>query len=189
MKEESQIFFSDSDDATHYQENTSPNATDKEILSSNTGSLRELLGTKEELSAQRQPVYGVVIGELIELYRNSALIKIPDYHPIDVEAKIICAYDFLKDRKKVAIMFEGGDVNKPMIIGMMEDQTSSHEVKSVTVDHNEHLLIEANQEIELRCGESSIVLTQDGRILLRGNYISSQAMATQRIRGGSVQIN
>lgn len=58
----------------------------------------------------------------------------------------------------------------------------------VTVDgHRE--VIEAAQELELRCGEACIVLTADGRIQLRGTYITSHASATQRIVGGSVHVN
>lgn len=58
----------------------------------------------------------------------------------------------------------------------------------VTVDgHRE--VIEAACELELRCGEACIVLTADGRIQLRGTYITSHASATQRIVGGSVHVN
>jgi hypothetical protein len=59
---------------------------------------------------------------------------------------------------------------------------------SVTVDgHRE--VIEAAEELELRCGDACIVLTADGRIQLRGTYITSHATATQRIMGGSVHVN
>jgi hypothetical protein len=50
-------------------------------------------------------------------------------------------------------------------------------------------VIHAEEEIELRCGEAAIVLTADGHIQLRGTYITSQASATQRILGGSVNVN
>ena len=53
----------------------------------------------------------------------------------------------------------------------------------------EHHVIEAQQSIELRCGEAAILLTADGRIQLRGTYINSHASATQRILGGSVHVN
>ena len=59
---------------------------------------------------------------------------------------------------------------------------------AVTIDgHRE--VIEAAQELELRCGDACIVLTADGRIQLRGTYITSHATATQRIIGGSVLVN
>lgn len=59
---------------------------------------------------------------------------------------------------------------------------------AVTIDgHRE--VIEAAQELELRCGDAAIVLTADGRIQLRGTYITSHASVTQRIVGGSVLVN
>jgi hypothetical protein len=56
------------------------------------------------------------------------------------------------------------------------------------VDGQRHV-VEAAQEIELRCGEAAIVLFADGRIQLRGTYITSHASATQRLVGGSVHLN
>lgn len=50
-------------------------------------------------------------------------------------------------------------------------------------------VVEAEQELELRCGDAAIVLSADGRIQLRGTYITSHARATQRIVGGSVHVN
>jgi hypothetical protein len=58
----------------------------------------------------------------------------------------------------------------------------------VEVDGEERI-IEAHQGLTLRCGEAAIVLTADGRIELRAKYITSQALATQRILGGSVHVN
>lgn len=51
------------------------------------------------------------------------------------------------------------------------------------------IVIEADQELELRCGEAILLLRRNGEIVIRGNYITSQATATQRIRGGSVHVN
>lgn len=53
----------------------------------------------------------------------------------------------------------------------------------------EHLTLEAQETLELRCGESAVVLHADGRIQLRGHYITSHASATQRIVGASVHVN
>jgi hypothetical protein len=49
--------------------------------------------------------------------------------------------------------------------------------------------IEAADELVLRCGEASITLTRDGRITICGTYVETRARGTNRIRGGSVQIN
>jgi hypothetical protein len=41
----------------------------------------------------------------------------------------------------------------------------------------------------LRCGEASLTLTREGKILLRGTYLSSRATGVHRIQGGTVEIN
>jgi ketosteroid isomerase-like protein len=68
-------------------------------------------------------------------------------------------------------------------------QTAASKTEPEVLVDRQRIVIEAGEELELRCGEAAIILTADGRILQRGTYISSDASATQRIRGGSVQIN
>lgn len=65
---------------------------------------------------------------------------------------------------------------------------SEDDALSVIIDGQREVL-EATRELELRCGEACILLTADGRIQLRGTYITSHASATQRIVGGSVHVN
>lgn len=80
-----------------------------------------------------------------------------------------------------------------LLLGKLWDgRTPSLEVQmNVQVDDEapEHRVIEAEQRLELRCGEASLVLHADGRIQLRGHYITSHAQATQRIHGGAVHVN
>ena len=47
----------------------------------------------------------------------------------------------------------------------------------------------ADEELVLRCGKSSITLTQAGKVLIRGEYLLSRSSGVNRIKGGSVQIN
>ncbi|MEO3711534.1 hypothetical protein [Roseateles flavus] len=76
-----------------------------------------------------------------------------------------------------------------LVLGLVWDQMpASVQVKDLRVD-GEHHVIEAQESIELRCGEAAILLLADGRIQLRGTYITSHASATQRIVGGSVHVN
>jgi len=147
-----------------------------------------LLTEKGKSTESKQPVFGVAIGLLTRLAEGKATIAVPAYAIESCDAKIVCAIDSLHENHEVAIMFEGGDVARPLIIGPMADSKVDIKPKAAIAD-GERVVIEAENEIELRCGEAAIILTKDGRILLRGAYISSHASATQRIRGGSIQIN
>lgn len=50
-------------------------------------------------------------------------------------------------------------------------------------------VIEAREELTLRCGDASITLRADGTVRVIGRDITSWARRRQRIRGGSVAIN
>ena len=104
--------------------------------------------------------------------------------------------------RQVLIVFENGNPDLPIIIGVMEnlvadlvslelektDVDAPAGMESVQVDE-ERLVIEAQKEVVLKCGQGSITLKRDGKIVLRGTEILSRASGTHRIKGGSVRIN
>ncbi len=51
------------------------------------------------------------------------------------------------------------------------------------------LVIEADQEIELKCGKSSFSMDRDGKIVVRGENVTNRAKQMNKIKGGSVQVN
>lgn len=51
------------------------------------------------------------------------------------------------------------------------------------------VVIDAADEIVLRCGKASITLRRNGRIVIRGTYVETRAEGVNRVKGGSVQIN
>lgn len=53
----------------------------------------------------------------------------------------------------------------------------------------ETLVLEARENLTLRCGDGSITIRKDGKILIKGKDLVSHAKRANRIRGGSVAIN
>jgi hypothetical protein len=53
----------------------------------------------------------------------------------------------------------------------------------------EELVIEAKKNLTLKCGEGSITIREDGKILIKGKDLVSHAQRMNRIKGGSVSIN
>ena len=97
----------------------------------------------------------------------------------------------------VALMFEGGDPRRPLLIGFIQNpldvmisatDASGDRVAETKVD-GERVVLKADHEIVLQCGKASITLTRAGKVLLRGAYVSSRSSGVNRIKGGSVQIN
>lgn len=114
-------------------------------------------------------------------------------------ARLACVLPEACVGRECAVLFENGDRTRPLIMGLLlnaeatkapgtPENVAQREEAEIRVD-GERVIIEAQKELELRCGESVILLQADGRIEIRGNYVTSQASASQRIRGGSVHIN
>jgi hypothetical protein len=49
--------------------------------------------------------------------------------------------------------------------------------------------IEGADEIELRCGEASITLRRNGKIIIKGTYVESSSKGVNRVKGGAIKIN
>lgn len=95
------------------------------------------------------------------------------------------------DETPVLLAFEQGDPARPIIVGIV--QTALPTAKA---DRSQHAIIDGrkvilkgDEEVTLVCGKSSITLSKDGRIHLRGAEIVSRASGANKIRGASVNIN
>ena len=52
-----------------------------------------------------------------------------------------------------------------------------------------NVTIEASETLTLKCGEASVDLRNDGKVMVRGEDVLLRAKGTQRIRAGTVAIN
>jgi len=107
---------------------------------------------------------------------------------------------------EVLLGFENGEARLPILIAVTLLPTASPEVSGTSLTEakartpeaspattlrvdGQRFILEAERELELRCGEASILLRRDGTIKIRGRDITTWARRRQRIRGGSVSIN
>jgi Domain of unknown function (DUF6484) len=108
-------------------------------------------------------------------------------------------------RRPVVLLFENEDPKLPIIVGMLTPDPGASLLHSLLqapaattaspskpvearVD-GKRVVLEGDQEVVLRCGEASITLRRDGKVVVRGTYIETTAKGVNRIRGGSVKIN
>ena len=49
--------------------------------------------------------------------------------------------------------------------------------------------MDAEREIVLRCGDSSITLTRAGKVIIKGKYILNRSSGYNKIKGAAVEIN
>lgn len=92
--------------------------------------------------------------------------------------------------KEVALLFEDGNRNRPLIVGQIVDPVRSEQSESVGIQRDgDYVRVEGKQRIELRVGKAAILMEADGRITIRGTNVVSHASGANRMRGGSISLN
>ena len=94
----------------------------------------------------------------------------------------------------VVVVFEGGDVRRPIVLGVLQgpgpaasDATVPRQL-AIDMD-DDRIVLSAEREIVLRCGDASITLTRAGKVVIRGSYILSRSSGYNKIKGAAVDIN
>lgn len=133
---------------------------------------------------------GVVVGVLAAIDLSpaggAARVTFPGGPEGGVPARLMAALGADDVGREVALLFEGADPARPVVMGKMHVPGAARsEVKT----DGERLELRAEREIVLSCGDASITLTRAGKILIRGAYVLSRLSGVHRIQGGSVQIN
>ncbi len=137
---------------------------------------------------------GVVIGVIMSFTANGRpLVAFPgNQSDIGIEANSTTVFEHNDIGCQVALLFEGGDPQRPIVIGRIqhpEEIVQSRQQKNSAELDGERLEFNAEKEIVLRCGKASITLTRAGKVLIKGTYTLSRSSGVNRIKGGSVQIN
>lgn len=180
----------------HFQKQHAPTVVAAENQSQD--SLPDASAVGLETILQFQPVAtvrpriwdGVFIAELTGVNAEGrALLSLPEM-PIMAPAISTVAIEPVDVGRQAAVMFQQGDVRRPMLIGWIQGASPRQPSRAVQANlDDDRLELSANREIVLRCGRASITLTRAGKILIRGAYVSSRSSGANCIRGGSVQIN
>jgi hypothetical protein len=96
--------------------------------------------------------------------------------------------------REVLLLYEAGDPGRPVILAWMAEPgvaltvTPAETARVVRVD-GKHVVIEAAEEILLQCGRGSILIREDGAIVIKGTNLLSRSSGINKIKGGAVRIN
>lgn len=132
---------------------------------------------------------GVVIGLFLGFDEEAPLVVFPgNAKDIAVRARSLTEMSSDMIGAEVALLFEDGDVGRPLIVGRIVEPIRKAKAPQVIRD-GEQVRIVGDERIELRCGKATIIMEKDGHITIRGTYVTSHASAANRIRGGSVNLN
>jgi hypothetical protein len=97
--------------------------------------------------------------------------------------------------QSAVVAFENGDCSRPIVLGIvspLQPTAASSAPAGLVVEADadgRRVRLEAQEEVVLQCGLSSITLKRNGKVVIRGTYIETYASGTNRIKGGNVRIN
>jgi uncharacterized protein DUF6484 len=95
----------------------------------------------------------------------------------------------------VVVMFDEGDLWRPIVVGVLQESRTGLAGAAAPAPRvqaqvdDQRLVLTAEREIVLQCGEASITLTRAGKIVIKGTYVVSRSSGPNRIKGASVDIN
>jgi hypothetical protein len=89
--------------------------------------------------------------------------------------------------KEVFVAFDSTHPETPIVLGVVQPPIGTETVE-VTVD-GKHVALSAHDSITLRCGDASITLNREGKIVIRGAHVVTHASGVNRILGASVELN
>lgn len=156
---------------------------------------REARERVEAEARESEKIFGVVIGRVDALTSTGPVVRYRGCPgPDGLVAR--CATQVTEEHvgRRAALMFEGGDPAKPILTGMLhfdDDEIGDHPAMgSLQIEEDDQKIdITLKKAISLKCGKASLIITPNGKILLRGKYLLSRASGVNRVQGGSVRIN
>ncbi len=133
----------------------------------------------------------LLTGELIELRQGRPVVRYPSGPQGGVLARLLGhlwgAGLPTPSLPAAALLFlENGDPLKPIVIGLVQDQVPDRQTLVLDM---ERIVLQGHTEVQLRCGQASVTMRADGKVVVKGSELLSKASATNKIRGASVQIN
>jgi hypothetical protein len=132
----------------------------------------------------RPELLGTYRGQVVEVASTGALVVRIDggreFVSCDFVQSGAGAGPALGPGDQVLVVVPDGGAGRPAVVGKIGPYRGPN---------RRQVVLEADEELTIRCGDATIAFRKDGRILIKGAEIVSHARGRNRIRGGSIQIN
>lgn len=179
-----------------------PPAAEPHRMESETGAadlLRQMLDTP--VSQARGEPAQVLTGHLAGIDEEGRLLFVPERRggaPVPVAIGVPLSDGVLvpaaRNGQRALVVRTSENPPQLILIGLVRERVSATAREAepgqleVNVD-GETLKLSAEREIELSCGEASLVLRQSGRIILKGTYVVTSSSGPLKVKGATVDIN
>jgi hypothetical protein len=162
----------------------------REAYQTQTLLLDRLIDQTTSADRQAAPVT-IIRGIIVDILESGeVLVQVSP----DTATRLRC--DFLETSANATLQLELGDqvlVLSPDASGqngIVLGRIGRYRVPQVQANQlADHVVLEAKETLRLKCGESSVDLRKDGKLMIRGKDVLSRAKRSQRIKGGTVGIN
>lgn len=100
----------------------------------------------------------------------------------------------VRRQHRALVMRSGDPVARWILVGLVRERIgeAARDAKpgrlEVSMD-GEKVRLEAEHDIELKCGRASITLRYDGRVEIRGTHILSASRGPNRVKGATIDLN
>ncbi len=146
----------------------------------------------------------VRVGRVVSFARGEVRVEVAGRAGDPLPARVSAALDdaelegAARDGQDAVLLFEDGDPERPILIALLRSPTplldaalagTLPEGERVARVDGRRVVVEGEEEVILRCGKASLTLRRDGKVVVRGVNVVSQAEQANKIRGGKVQIN
>lgn len=124
-------------------------------------------------------------GRVTSIDRESGIVVTDDLDGLS------CICDFLRTSDAAMPAIDCGDVvlfvvqqsaGRGCVLGVVDKYVRSTSTPT-------RLTLDATENLELRCGESSLTMNREGKVVLKGEQIVSRARGVNKIKGAAVKIN
>lgn len=95
----------------------------------------------------------------------------------------------LRAGEHVLVLVDSAPPYQGVVLGRIIKPVADRRAEESRSQTPDELVIEAKKNLTLKCGEGSITIREDGKILIKGKDLVSHAQRINRIKGGSVSIN
>src|SRR5438477_4944779 len=116
-----------------------------------------------------------------DLEDRPQLVGLPDLPNEIVTARTTVPLSRTQLGAAVVVVCERGDMRLPIVVGVIQHKSpggapAAAAPRQVSVQADEdRILLSANREIVLSCGDARITLTRAGKVLIEGRYVMSRS--------------
>jgi hypothetical protein len=153
---------------------------------------------RDEKKSVREPQLSASVGRIVELDDRGRVLVEHAHAEEPVVARVASRVGAARIRRaaaeghEVLLAFDPADPESPILIDVVEPQPLTTDAEDGVIEADvdgRRVKITARDEVVIACGEASITLRKNGKVIVRGTHVETYSKGMNRIKGTRVKIN